>query len=54
MCIRDLDKLNLIWKFDSRPIFATTPAALKILLTLKVVKTDSKAIISLFFHRGSV
>ena len=40
VCIRDLDKLNLIWWFDIRlePIFATAPAAPKMLLASKVTK----------------
>ena len=43
-CLRDLDKFNLIWWFDFKlnHIFTTAPAASKILLASKVVKSDPK------------
>ena len=57
VCIRDLNKLNLIWRFDFRlkPIFPIAPPApRKIFLTLKVVKSDPKLITSLILPKLSI
>ena len=50
-CIRDLDKLNLIWRFDFRlePISVNDQAGPNVLLTLKVAKCETK-VINLLFH----
>ena len=46
MCIRDSDMLNLIWQFDfSASQILLSPTAQKKMLTLKVVKSESKIIL---------
>ena len=52
-CIRDLNKLNLIWRFDIRlgPIFATAPAASK---NTTYFKNDSEIVTSLVLPRLSL
>ena len=54
--IRDLDKLNLIRQFAFRlkPIFASAPAASKIILPSNVVKSDRKIIKWLLSPRFSL
>ncbi len=39
MCVRDLDKLNLIWLEDLNKLLLQPQAATKIFLTVKVVKS---------------
>ena len=56
VCIRDLDKLNLIWRFDFRlnPIFATATAASKNTTSFKNSQKYPKRIISLLLSRFSL
>ena len=55
ICVKDLEKFNLIWWFDFRiePIFPTAQAALKILFASKVVRKDQK-IITLLYCRSNI
>ena len=48
VCFRDLDKLWLWWFFLLKPISGINQAAWRLLLTLKVVKSDVRIIISSF------
>ena len=56
VCISDLDKLRLIWRFDFRlnPIFATATAASKNTTSFKNSQKYPKRIISLLLSRFSL
>ena len=55
VCIRDLDKFYLIWwfGFKLKPILANKKAVPKMLLTIKVVKSEPKMIILILFPKFS-
>ena len=57
MYIGDLGKLNLLaWWFGCRlkSTEGNDPTAKKLLLTLKVVKSNTKIIIGLYFYQGTI